>query len=162
MRIAGTGHRPDKLGGYLPGNPIELQVRAWIRDSFYRFRPDAVMSGMALGFDTWLAQEALGMGIPLHAAVPFTGQEAKWTPEAITIYRGLLKRCASVTTLGDHYRHDLFQKRNAFMVDWLTMRGDDKLLACWNGSDGGTAKCVRYAEFRKVCIERFDFAGVRQ
>jgi len=165
MRLAGTGHRPDKLGGYTrpfqEPSPVELRVRAAIRDAFFELKPDAVMSGMALGFDTWLAQEALGLGIPLHAAVPFEGQELRWPEYAQTVYRKLLKRCTAVTFVSNHHNAHAFQVRNVFMVDWLTMRGDDVLLTCWDGSGGGTFNCLQYAEYRKARVRRIDPATLK-
>lgn len=41
----------------------------------------------------------------------------------------------------EEYKPWLMQKRNEFMVDRV-----DTVLAVWDGSDGGTGNCVKYAK----------------
>lgn len=154
--LAGTGHRPDKLGGYGP-SPIQTAVRAAIRERLLHYRLAhglrGIYGGMALGFDTWWAEEALNLHIPVVAVVPFSGQEKRWpsrprdgeqfSPQQW--YRMLLARCANVIVLHPtkppNYRVacDWMDERNLFMVRnaWGTV-------ACYNGDvTGGTANTVR-------------------
>lgn len=63
--MAGTGHRPDKLGGY--GAGVSSRLVDLARAALLRCRPNEVMSGMALGWDTALALGAIELGIPLTA-----------------------------------------------------------------------------------------------
>lgn len=144
MIIAGTGHRPDKLGGY---SGIVLQrLTDLARASLLKCEATEVISGMALGWDTALALAALELGLPLTAAIPFKGQESRWPPSSQKTYQYILSCLPSdriVIVCEGAYSRSAMQKRNEWMVDHC-----DRLLALWNGSDGGTANCVRYAESR--------------
>lgn len=139
MIIAATGHRPDKLGGYSDAIAEKLMRLAW--GALLSERPEGVISGMALGWDTAVARAAIMLGIPLIAAVPFKGQEHQWPALAQYDYRKLLARAARVEiiSLGD-YSARAMQRRNEWMVD-----ESNRLLALWDGSSGGTANCVAYA-----------------
>jgi uncharacterized phage-like protein YoqJ len=144
--LAGTGHRPDKLGGY--GAAVSARLVDLARAALLKYRPDEVVSGMALGWDTALALAALELGIPLTAAVPFEGQETKWRPEQQELFRAILARATSVVVVSPGgYAVWKMQVRNEWMVDRAT-----GVLALWNGTSGGTANCVEYARTRKVKI----------
>jgi hypothetical protein len=74
MIIAGTGHRPQ----FCPCGFDENHI--WLTRLKYKLafklgvkNPTAIVSGMAIGWDTWLAEMAIDLGIPLHAYVPFKG-----------------------------------------------------------------------------------------
>jgi uncharacterized phage-like protein YoqJ len=149
MIVAFTGHRPDELGGY-KDNPTQVCVKLAIREALQRHKPEKVISGMALGVDQWAAQAAIDLGIPFIAAVPFKGQETVWPEASQMEYQLLLAKAAQVFIVSEGaYAAWKMHKRNTFMVD-----NCDLLLAVWNGSDGGTADCVRYAENVKKPIER--------
>lgn len=138
--IAGTGHRPDKLGGYSPAATKRLQGFAeFVLDLA---RPRGVITGMALGWDQALANAAARCGIPYVAAVPFKGQESRWPFFSRQEYDLLLRNARKVVYVCEPgYAAWKMQRRNEWMVDQC-----DVLFAVWNGTDGGTANCVRYAE----------------
>ena len=137
MIVAGTGHRR-----WDPATAAAVQH--WLYGRLGDLKPERVISGMALGFDTWLAADALQQGIPLIAAVPFEGQERCWPQRAQEQYRDLLKSAAEVQIISQGpYSPRMYQVRNEWMVDHC-----DLLLAGWTGEKGGTANCVAYA--RKV------------
>ena len=54
--VAGSGHRPSKLGGYSEQIHEKLVALAigWLKKN----EPSCVLSGMALGWDTALAEAA--------------------------------------------------------------------------------------------------------
>lgn len=140
MIICGTGHRPDKLGGYGTAAGVRLVNLAedWLEEN----KPDKVISGMALGWDYALAAAAFNLDIPFIAAVPFEGQEWRWPSESQRNFRvllGVAERVVYVCEPG--YAPWKMQKRNEWMVD-----NSDQVLALWNGSSGGTANCIKYAE----------------
>lgn len=141
MKIAITGHRPDKLGGYGDNNPVEHWVKEHLRVVFDHFRPEYIWSGMALGTDQWAAEVAVDRGYPFKAAVPFKGQESRWPLDSRLHYGRLLEAAQEVVivTEGD-YAVWKMQRRNEYMVDRA-----DLVVAVWDGSDGGTANCVKYA-----------------
>lgn len=140
MIIAGTGHRPDKLGGYgeeATGRLVTL-ARGWLREN----NPERVITGMALGWDQALGWAAHDEGIPFLAAIPFTGQEKAWPALSQQWHNDLLNLAQEVVIVSDGgYAAWKMQIRNKWMVD-----NSDAVLALWNGSDGGTANCVRYAQ----------------
>lgn len=137
---AGTGHRPDKLGGY--SEAVTARLVDLARAALLHYRPEKVISGMALGWDTALALAALELGIPLIAAIPFEGQEKAWPAVSQARYRDILSRATEIVIVSaGRYSGWKMQVRNEWMVDRC-----DILLALWDGSEGGTRNCLRYAE----------------
>lgn len=135
-----TGHRPDKLGGY--DMAVMRRLTEFAQDFLVRTRPSEVISGMALGWDTAVARAAIRVGTPLLAAVPFVGQERRWPAQAQETYHAILRRAQVVKVVcPGGYDPAKMHKRNAWMVDNSTT-----LIALWDGTDGGTAGCVRYAK----------------
>lgn len=139
MIIAATGHRPNKLGGY---SPEVFNRLVSLADGYLRsWQPSGVISGMALGWDLAFAQAAVELGIPLHAAVPFPGQESQWPASSQFLWRGLISLASSVTEVSPGpYHAGKMQVRNEWMVDRC-----DRLCALWDGSNGGTGNCMAYA-----------------
>lgn len=147
MILAATGHRPNKLGGYGPEVLKRLIVGA--TTTLTEEKPDAVISGMALGWDTAWALAALDLGVPLLAAVPFAGQDSRWPDANRDQYRQILSRAASVKVVCDGgYTAWKMHARNAWMVNRC-----DKLIALWDGTPGGTASCVAYARRKRKPVE---------
>jgi uncharacterized phage-like protein YoqJ len=142
--LAVTGHRPDKLGGFDNPRPHNL-LRAHMMASMMAMEPACLISGMALGVDTWAAECAIAMGVPLIAAIPFKEQSKRWPKWARDRYDCLLCEGA--------YYPAMMQARNEWMVDRC-----DLLLAYWDGSEGGTGNCVRYARRVGRHIARPDLA----
>lgn len=141
MILAATGHRPEKLGGYTP-NPMQTRLRGRLLTELVRLAPEEGISGMALGWDQWFAEACTDLGIPWTAAVPFEGQEAIWPRAAQDSYRLLLRAAKRIVVVSPgEYEDWKMDVRNHWMVDQST-----HLLACWNGTQGGTAKTFRYAE----------------
>ena len=107
---------------------------------------------MALGFDTYLAQISYKLGIPFIAAIPFIGQESIWPYPSKELYKDLLSKAFEVVVVSEGgYSPQKMQVRNEFMVN-----RSDKVLACWDGSNGGTGNCVKYAESIGKEIIRID------
>lgn len=140
--VAGTGHRPDKLGGY--GDVARGRLERFAQVELRRLRPSRVVSGMAVGWDQALAQAALDLKIPFVAAIPFEDQWRPWPVAARERYFALLERADAVEYVcKPGYEVWKLHKRNHWMVDHC-----DLLHALFNGSPGGTASCITYA--RKV------------
>lgn len=150
MIIAGTGHRPDKLPnketGYKLPNPTYIKICKEIEKHLLELKPEKVISGMALGYDSYLAFVTLKLGIPLIAAVPFQGQELAWPQASQKAYNALLKRATEVVIVSEGgYSAHKMQVRNEFMINKC-----DLLLACYNGDcSGGTFNAITYA--KKLC-----------
>ena len=147
MIICGTGHRPNKLGGY--SSEIFEKIKQLAINSLENMKPEAVISGMAQGWDQALAVASLDLEIPLIAAIPFSGQHLRWTPETQEIYLRIVDRCHSVVIISEGtYRPSMMQIRNEWMVDH-----SDLVLALWDGSTGGTGNCIRYAKQKSIPIK---------
>lgn len=155
--VAGTGHRPHKLwigdySGHHRLNPLRAWVKAQTRTKLVALKPIHVITGLALGFDQDLADVCVDMGIPFIAAIPCEGQDSQWPPEARVHYRKLLKLAYEVVVVTEGpYERWKMQARNEWMVD----RCSD-LLACFDGSQGGTANTVNYADKLQRPVHRID------
>lgn len=147
-----TGHRPDKLGGYDTVVMAENRtcIKCWLREQLVG-RASYLVTGMALGVDQWAAEVCIEAGIPFVAALPFEGQAGNWPDHSQWHYRRLLEQAAQIVCVSRGYAVWKFQKRNEYIVDHCAI-----LLAVWNGSSGGTANCVKYAEKVRRPIKRFD------
>lgn len=153
MRLACTGHRPQKCGGFNIPNPIYDYVTGKMRETIKKLDPDEAISGMALGSDQWFAQICVELKIPFTAAVPFAGQEMMWPRVSQNAYYTLLNQASKIETICEgKYAPYKMQIRNQWMVDRC-----DALLAVWDGSpDGGTANCVTYATKLGKTVYRID------
>src|SRR5688572_16517776 len=147
MIICGTGHRPDKLGGY-----SEHAARIVRRTAHWHLSdhdmPEMIISGGALGWDQALAWAADELGIPYTMALPFEDFDCKWPKESRGHLAILMHGAKEVHYVCDPgYAPWKMQARNKWMVD-----NSDVVLALWNGTTGGTANCIKYAESVKKDI----------
>lgn len=139
--ICVTGHRPQKLGGYSPFATSALRAVAAYCLQSLPFTPPLVLTGMALGWDLAIAHACRSLSIPYHAYIPFPSQPLLWSPSDQSLYRDLLSTADSVITcFPDPYEPWKMQHRNIRMI--VASRA---VLACWDGSSGGTANCIRAA-----------------
>lgn len=142
--LSGTGHRPDKLNReYDLVGPYTTAVRQQLQDLFKLLQPQKIISGMALGFDQILAQEAILAQIPVLAAVPCDDQEKIWPRKSQDLYNSLMKNelVTPYVVCPGPYHASKMQIRNRWMCD-----NSNGLIACWLGDNsGGTYNCVRYA-----------------
>lgn len=144
--LAFTGHRPDKLGGY--SDTAFAALVGFAEDFLKTDRPAIAISGLALGWDQAVAQAATNLQIPWIAAIPFVGQEGRWPDASKARYAWLVERATWIHVVsGGGYHPAKLHERNEWMVD-----NGHRLAALWNGSDGGTFSCVRYAHRRKVPV----------
>ena len=144
-----TGHRPSKLWGYNLNTwkykELNGKMRQFILDNEYTH----FISGMALGIDTLFALTVLKLkrdyperGYTLECAIPCQNHSAKWFHSSQVQWQQIVDQADKVTMVTDSpYTPSCMQKRNEYMVDQ-----SDAILAYWDGTSGGTANCVRYAE----------------
>jgi len=147
MKICLTGHRPDKLYGYDLNNEKWQELKEKLKAILIEYDCGEAISGMALGSDTIFAIAVLelkeeGYPIDLRCAVPFKGQESKWTQPDIERYKRILQQADFVDILSEKkYSPKLLQDRNEYMVN-----NSDLVIAVWNGEEsGGTYNCIKYA-----------------
>lgn len=156
MIVAGTGHRPDKLGGWDNVNAFRKTVDVAVT-ALEEQDPLGVVSGMAAGWDLALAHAAMELDIHLLCAVPFSGQEKRWSRYWQQLYKEAMDYATEVRVLFEPdiaVKHEVVRAlhgRNIWMVEYIKSK-NGKILALWNGTKGGTAHCVRSAERAGVTV----------
>ncbi len=151
MIMAVTGHRPDKIYGYWEDHPPyqrppqQIWLRDRICDQLRKHRPLYGLSGMALGADWDFAECCVMLDIPFIAAVPFVGQEKRWSLPQQRRYHELLRRAYEVVVVSPGgYSRDAMIVRNHWLIEH-----SNTLLAIFNGSPGGTCNTVLVAAHYK-------------
>lgn len=165
LRIALTGHRPEKLDGYNLSTPgyrrLQTDLETYIANALKRADVVIGHSGLALGADTVWAEAILAMRerhpgrVFFHAEIPMMEQWEAWFKKSDverwerfvaladekTVYgslAGLDKK--SVARKKEASR--LLNRRNEGMIDHA-----DELLGLYDGhSRGGTANALAYAK----------------
>lgn len=147
MKISVTGHRPNKIYGYDIYNKQWTKLKERFKKLLIENDCDEAITGMALGVDTVFALAVLelkedGYDIKLHCAIPCKNHSCKWTKQNVDLYNDILSKADIVKLVSDeYYKPYLMQKRNEYMVNLA-----NKVIAVWDGSNGGTGNCVKYAE----------------
>lgn len=152
--LSATGHRPNKLNNeYDLKGPLTKLIAARVYSLFDVLQPTKNIGGMALGFDMIFAVCSIRRGIPLLAYIPFKGQELKWPEPSQILYRRILddKLCSPIIVCEGTYAAWKMQERNKRMVD-----DGNEVVACWDGTDGGTGNCVKYAQETGKKIHRIN------
>jgi len=143
MIIAGTGHRPQFCPcGFNENHSWCQDLKSRIVMELVAKECTEVISGAALGFDTWLAECALELGIKTHLYIPFKSQGEKWPTQSRKRYEKLKERCEYIYT-SDGYTKEAFFTRDRAMID-----GCDEVFSLLdpNKTSGGTYYTVQYAK----------------
>lgn len=153
MRCCFTGHRPEKLRG------TETDVKAILTSEIERALGDGkrtFISGMARGVDIWAAELVLDYragnpAIHLICALPFPefgeSMDRQWRKR----YDAILSRADWVSCTCPSFHMDSYQKRNIWMVN-----RSSRLIAVYNGEQGGTWNTMTYARRQGIEIARID------
>ena len=153
MIICGTGHRPKFCPcKYKEDHPWLNKLKEDLAIAYKEDGVTTVISGMAIGFDTWIAQVALSLDIPVHAYVPFKGQGSQWPTSSRKEYERILSLSEKVVYISDTYSNEAFLKRDRAMVD-----AADEVYALLNpeSTSGGTFYTVKYAKDNNKPITHF-------
>ena len=155
LKVCVTGHRPQKIGGYDETHPTRVWVKDAIREVVGKLKPNYAYTGLALGVDQDFANVCIEEGIPFEAVLPFQGQESKWPEASKFIYWRLIKKARLRRFVCDPgYAAWKLQRRNEDLVDSVGF--DGVVIAVWDGSQSGTANCVRYAHQCDVRVIRIN------
>lgn len=164
--VAFTGHRPRYFSFSGGNDPHLLALRRTLREQILRLHRENgaihFLTGMALGVDTWAAQEVLalkeqGFPLTLSCILPCVGQENRWNREEKEQYRRLCGQAASTETLSPFYFSGCMQMRDRVLVDRC-----DLLLAVYDGeSSGGTGYTVHYALKKEKPIVLIDCKALK-
>ncbi len=110
------------------------------------------ISGMAIGWDLLCAEEVIKLQskypeVRLIAAVPFAGQEAKYSPSDQQRYHNILNQATSIITISDSdFSNQAYHDRNDFLIANST-----KLIAYHNDKPrSGTASTIRKATAQSI------------
>lgn len=151
MNLTITGHRPDKL------TKIEF-VKHSLLDIYEEFGVFRVIQGMAPGVDLLSAWAAHKSQIPYVCAKPYPTHRRyveRNYPDWLPMYDKALEHADEVVDVCATYEGVwVFQRRNEWMVDH-----GDEVLAIWDGTKGGTANCVKYAQRKNKHITVIDPNG---
>lgn len=140
MKIGHTGMRPNKLFGYDSSHLGYDLIKIKLREIYHKLQPTEIISGMALGFDTLVAELALEMSLPLICAIPCDHQDKLWRQKDREKYHQILQQASEIINVAPgFYEEWKMQRRNIFMVN-----RSDHMIILWNGSSGGTKNCVEY------------------
>ena len=143
MRLAITGHRPEKLT--LPLGRIALHIGQVYED----LNPEFIYEGQAPGIDLIAALAAWRGKIPYEAVLPFAGHRSMMkTAFWQDMWSTAGSHAERVEVLSDsetYPGHWCMHNRNRYMVDHA-----DEVLAVWDGGEsGGTWSTVKYARSKK-------------
>jgi uncharacterized phage-like protein YoqJ len=150
-----TGHRPQSIPNYDFSKLQRLATNVLIA-----YKPDKVITGMALGWDIAIADTAYQLSIPYIAAIPFNHQDCKWNDEDRSLWEELVflaDEVVYVDTVDGYktkncevgaYHVSKMHKRNKYIIDHCT-----NVLALYSGQEsGGTYKCIEYAKSKNIPI----------
>ena len=130
MKLAVTGHRPERLKGQ------EKMIAEWAETELKRLQPSVIYVGMARGADQIIATVAKRMNIPIICCFPFPSIAYWKTPTEQWIMENNRVICIS-----PHYSKKSYWLRDKYMID-----NADKLLCVWDGvGSGGTFITRNYA-----------------
>jgi uncharacterized phage-like protein YoqJ len=87
---------PDKAEWY---QHMDKQLTDMLRKWLERYPVKEVISSLALGFETALAEAALKCHLPYHAVLPFDHLPEKWSPEHKTRFQNLLAKATTTYTI---------------------------------------------------------------
>lgn len=174
ITISFSGHRPGKLGGYNWNTPKNQAImknlketiictlfQEWENDKSTKpYKEVTFIFGGALGIDQMAFEVCEDIRDTYEGdynfilAMPFEKQDANWfkqeDKDRLKYQREQADKVVLVDTLNNYKIKDLIegeyhpakmQKRNEYMLD-----NSDLVIAVWDGSNGGTANCVRYAK----------------
>lgn len=147
--VALTGHRPARIGGnaeWVKGQLARVLVK--LRDEF---ATTTVISGCALGTDTWGAQAALDAGMDLWTYVPFEAQADRWPSSARQTWRDLRAAAAKDVLIGGKS----YDVRQLFARNHAMLRDCDALVAVFDRTvtTGGTFDTLRSCTVPAVVID---------
>ena len=144
MKIALTGHRPQRLKGQ------RVDVSIWIAKELSKYKDEIeeVYCGMAQGADQIFAEIAQKMGIPVVCCYPY--KKKKYHPKELEI----INKAKDVVYTSEKYTgNQVYWIRDKYMVD-----NCDLLFAVFDGVEkGGTWLTVNYANKIKKPIKYYNF-----
>lgn len=151
-----SGPRPEKLLQHWDEqHPEVIRIKQELQAKTVNAAIDGYrifLSGMARGVDLLAAETVLNLKQVLSdlyfvAVIPYRGQRFS-DPEWANRYNRALENADQVIILSEQYYNGCFMERNRYMVEQ-----SGRLIAVVNGTKGGTAATLRYAEKQGLEID---------
>lgn len=144
ISLAGSGHRPEHIArGKLTIEEVREKIFGFYVDLLRWLGPREVISGLARGFDMWLAWAAIGADVPLVGACPYPTQARQWDEDDQQEWKAIVDAASEIhmvsPTFWEKNSDNALYARNRWMVD----RGTH-LTSFWQGTRGGTAHANDY------------------
>ncbi len=168
ITIMATGHRPDKLGGYI-GYDLEFDYYISLRYILMyiikylclHYEKVTIVSGLAAGVDTIWAEAGIRLkngndinkinNLSIIGISPFKDQEKPWCFAWKKRFNYIVENLDEYIIIGDHFHNMYYQQRNEQMVDISNIG-----VSIFDGSKGGTCNCVRYANKKALPLIQID------
>lgn len=153
-----TGHRPEKLGGYVCEKNMSHFINI-IKSMIYYRAYDAAesgykyfISGVARGVDLWAADAVLDIkkkfpDIKLICAKPFPEHENSLKGKELWCFNNVIEKADDVICVSDRYHRNCYRKRNYYMVDNSSL-----LIGVVDNFKSGTGQTIEYARKKNLDI----------
>lgn len=157
-----TGHRPEKLPWKLnEADSRCTDTKKWIAvqlKDLYENGYRHFYCGMAIGCDMYFAEEVISLrqkypDVCLFGAVPCREQSGSWNKKQRLMYAELIEQCDEIKLISESYNRMCMNARNRFMVEHSSV-----LLACFNGTPGGTMNTIHYANKKGLSVRILDIS----
>lgn len=143
MIIGIAGHDPFKLGWSDIPNPVYDYIMKETRIIFEHIKPERVILGMDLGYDQYVAELCIEMGIPFIAVLSSKSFNIQYNRTQSIKTDALLKKAEYIVKAARGRFH--FKKYKQKQAEWI-VDNCDVLLCCWNGCEGYTYSRMLYAK----------------
>ncbi len=147
MKLGITGHRPHRLGGHDPENPVIRRIEHNLICILTSLKTHGYavigLTGMALGVDQAFARACLSTQTPYHAYIPLPEQPNRWPDSSRAVYRDLLTHAAQQHLTAAHVDSDQDVRRALLDRNSDIARDAQAAIAVWDGTPSGTADAVR-------------------
>jgi uncharacterized phage-like protein YoqJ len=157
--ITATGHRSNKMPcGYDETHPWAVETKKRLHRVLCDYGECVVRSGMALGWDQWVAEEVLLLPkLTLEAWIPCEDQFRMWPQHSRNRWAHILSQIPPENV---HICwHGTYNENPQCMTDrnCAMLQDADLVLALWNRTPGGTGHCVYEAIKRGIEVKNLYF-----
>lgn len=142
-----TGHRPQHLSAAEQAWS-QLAIAKTVNNLRQNYGTEIVVSGLALGADTWWALAGLSAGLKLDSYIPFKDQPKKWPAADQALWRQLVQHSWRKTVVGgQEFSVAMLHARNDAMLK-TTLASNGLVVALFLGdkTSGGTFSAVDKAK----------------
>lgn len=148
LRVAGIGHRPRNLPclyGDLENkwaDSIKKDLQNWLEEN----KPDLIITSLSPGWDMWLAECALHLGMRVDAYLAFRDQSKSWIGSSKRRFDSIIVHKNVVPVIiQEEWTPDCYYKRDKALVDDSSI-----LLTLWDGKGKNDVfHALEYAKEKK-------------